>query len=77
MPTVRKNVATVSQFVHCKKKFYFTVEQPIVLCSVAKGPKFSAAKHKRGKKMVWGRESLGPDFWQNYKKGPKRGRTFF
>jgi hypothetical protein len=41
------------------------------------GAEISAAKHKRARKKLWGRESLGPNFGRIIKKGPKRGRTFF
>jgi hypothetical protein len=39
-------------------------ESPLV--SVANGPKFRPQNTKGPKKIVWGRENLGPNFWQIY-----------
>jgi hypothetical protein len=41
-----------------------------------RGLNFGRKTQKGPKKMVWGRENLGPKFWQIYQKRAEKGRTF-
>jgi hypothetical protein len=44
--------------------------------SVAKGPKFRPQNTKK-RKIVWGRENLGPNFCQIYQKRTEKRPNFF
>jgi hypothetical protein len=48
---------------------------PNIQC--CQGAEISAAKDERGrKKIVWGRENLWPNFWQNHEKRAEKGPNF-
>jgi hypothetical protein len=65
----RPDEADSTSAISCKF-YYFT-------SSVAKGPKFRPQNTKGAEQIVWGRVSLGPDFWQNYQKRAEKGPNFF
>jgi hypothetical protein len=62
------------QTANCRQ---FTIPLPHKKSSVAKGPKFRLQNTKGAEKIVWGRETLGPKFWQIYQKRAEKGPNFF